>query len=207
MAGFLAAPLGANIASVNDKRQVVDVTPGSTLVTFASTLMTEAYPDFQVDKGFEGIKSQRLATLTQGVSPSSLGKAVGILDQSSALSEAGRFETLLGETATASAVLTSHVKALTQKAANANLDQIETGTALSFQTAVISQLVERIGAFVPDPANQSQSLFEAVAEQVDLGKVRVVAEQVRQQAAPQPLPTLPPEPSPIPNPGVGIVLQ
>ncbi|MNT96303.1 hypothetical protein D3C72_2383640 [compost metagenome] len=67
--------------------------------------------------------------------------------------------------------------------------------------------MERIGTFVPDQANPSQSLFEAVAERVDLGKVRAEAEQVRRQAAPQPLPTLPPDPSPIPNPGVGIVLQ
>ncbi|MNL56553.1 hypothetical protein D3C87_1800550 [compost metagenome] len=104
-------------------------------------------------------------------------------------------------------MLTSHVKALTQKAANANLDQLDTGTALNLQTAGIGQLVEKIGTFVPDAANPSQTLFEAVAEQVDLTQVLQEAEQLKKQAAPQPLPTLPPEPSPLPNPDVGIILQ
>jgi len=198
--GFLAAPLGVDVSTVGGKHAQVDLSPASTMVAFSSVLLTEAYPGFDMRKGFAGIKSQRLAAMVSKIDPNRLQQAALLLDQSRTLNQASSFDTLISNTATASAVLTFQVKTLAMQALATDSLTVE---APGLNAALLGQLVERIAAVTTPPAADStQGFFETIAKQVDLPLAKSEGEQISAT-----LPPLPPLPTPTPADGMNVTFE
>lgn len=198
--GFLAAPLGVDVSTVPGKRAQVDLSPASTMVAFSSLLLTEAYPGFDMRKGFEGITSKRLAAMVSAIAPQQLQKASALLDQSRTLNQAASFDALLSDTATASAVLTFQVKTLAMQALATDSLNVE---APGLNAAVLGQMVDRISALttVP-PTDSTKGFFEAIAPMIDLPLAKSEGEQISAT-----LPALPPLPSPTPADGMNVTFE
>lgn len=199
--GFLAAPLGVNVADPTGKKAVVDLSPATTMLAFSATLLSEIYPSFDCSTGFVGVVSARLAAMVRSMPPAKTQAAAALLDQSRTLSGEATFQDLLSDTATASAVMTFEVRKLAQQAMATDSLAVE---APALNAAILSQLVARIGQ-VKDPgaAGGSQGFLDSVASQVDLTQAK--ADSAAEQAS---LPvSLPPLPSPTPAQGVDVVFQ
>ncbi|HEY9856660.1 MAG TPA: hypothetical protein V6D05_13035 [Stenomitos sp.] len=198
--GFLAAPLGVDVSTVAGKKALVDLSPASTMVAFSSVLLTEAYPGFDMRKGFVGIRSKRLAAMVSEISPQRLQKAVTLLDQSRTLSQGTSFDSLLSDTATASAVLTFQVKTLAMQALATDSLTVE---APGLNAALLGQMVDRIAAVTTPPAvDSAQGFFQAIAQQVDLPQAKSDGEQLATT-----LPELPPLPTPTPADGMNVTFE
>lgn len=197
--GFLAAPVGVDVSQPEGKRPSLDLSPGSTLVALSTTLLSEAYPSFDLSKGFAGIKSGRLSALASKLAPQNMQGAAALLNQSSTLNAAD-FDRLISDTATASAVMTYEVRKLAQQATGASSITQE---APGVNASILAQLVQRLaGLTTPPAADSTQGFFEAIGKQVDLAKAVTEGEQIKAE-----LPTLPPLPSPTPAKGIEVVFE
>lgn len=200
VAGFLAAPVGINLATPAGKRADVDLTPSSTMVAYSTTLLSEIYPSVNLGQGFVGLTSSRLAAMVMAVAPSSLQNANLVMDQTSTLASPTSFENLLSTVATASAVLTSEVKKVAAQALATDSLLVESpGT----NAAVLGQLVERIAAVKTAPTSTgTQGFLDAIAAEIDLDRVRLEAAPISGT-----LPSLPPLPTPTPAEGTTVTLN
>ncbi|HEY9900476.1 MAG TPA: hypothetical protein V6D00_14970 [Pantanalinema sp.] len=197
--GFLAAPVGVDVSLPVGKRPSLDLSAGSTLVALSTTLLSDAYPTFDMTKGYAGIKSGRLAAMVGTIPPHRLQGAASLLDQSRTLN-ADSFDKLLSDAATASAVMTYEVRKLAQQATGA---ASITEEAPGVNAAILGQLVDRLASLTTPPsADSTQGFFEAVGKQVDLGQARTDGDQIKTA-----LPSLPPLPSPTPAKGVEVVFE
>lgn len=197
--GFLAAPMGVDVSKPSGKHGQVDLSPGTTMIAFSSVLLSETYPTFDLRTGFVGVKSKRLAAMVGEVAPNRMQSAAALLDQSRTLSEAGGFDSLLSNTATASAVLTFQVKKLAMQALATDSITVE---ATGLNAAILGQLVERMALVTAPPAGSTQGFFEAIAQQVDLPSAKSQGEAIADT-----LPTLPPLPTPTPADGIGVTFE
>lgn len=198
VAGFLAAPLGVNLASPEGKRAGVDLTPSSTMVAYSATLLSEIYPSVNLAQGFVGLTSTRLAAMVMAVAPGPLQNAGIWMDRESRFSSAPSFENLLSTVATSSAVLTSKVKMVSAQVLATDSMLVESP---GINAAVLSQMVERIGALKVAPT-EAGDLLSAIAAQVDLGRARQDAMPISKA-----LPSLPPLPTPTPAEGANVTLN
>lgn len=197
--GFLAAPVGVDVSQPVGKRPVLDLSPGSTLVALSTTLLSEAYPTFDLSKGYAGIKSGRLAAMVGAIPPHRLQGAASLLNQSRTLN-ADSFDKMLSDTATASAVMTYEVRKLAQQATGASsITQESPGVNAS----ILGQIVDSLSNLTTPPAaDTTQGFFEAIGKQVDLGRANTDGDQIETT-----LPSLPPLPSPTPAKGVEVVFE
>ncbi|MNX90463.1 hypothetical protein D3C86_1225160 [compost metagenome] len=197
--GFLAAPVGVDVSQPVGKRPTLDLSAGSTLVALSTTLLSEAYPTFDLTKGYAGIKSDRLAAMVGAIPPQRIQGAAALLNQSRTL-KAPTFDKLLSDTATASAVMTYEVRKLAQQASGATSITQE---APALNAAILGQLIERLSSLTTPPAADStEGFFDAIGKEVDLDKARSEADQIKTV-----LPSLPPLPSPTPAKGVEVVFE
>jgi hypothetical protein len=191
--------VGADVSEPVGKRPTLDLSAGSTLVALSTTLLSEAYPTFDMTKGYAGIKSGRLAAMVGAIPLHRLQGAARLLNQSRTLN-ADSFDRLLSDTATASAVMTYEVRKLAQQATGA---ASITEEAPGVNAAILGQLVERLSSLTTPPAADStQGFFEAIGKQVDLDQARTEGETIKTV-----LPSLPPLPTPTPAKGVEVVFE
>lgn len=201
--GILAAPLGAQVLSVETKRKGVDVTAGSTLLTFSSMLMSESFNDITLSQGFAGIKSVRLSRLVRELDNDEANRASRVLDRGVPVIEAPTFDVLLGNLATSSAVLTYEVKKASQQAAGGAIASNE--AELSFHAAVFNQMLSSLFTASRQPG-ASNNLFQNAAAALDLEAIRKKAKAIQNAIAPDSVPPLPPAPTPTPG-NIGIEFQ
>ena len=196
--GFLAAPLGIDLSTPSGKHSGIDLSPSSTMVAYSTALLSEIYPDVNLNQGFVGLPSQRLAAMTQQITPGALQSADTLMNQSSTFGTVDSFEELLSNVATASAVMTSEVKKVAAQALATDSLQVE---APGLNAAILGQLVTRIGAVSSVPAG-TQGFLDAIASQVDLNQAKAVGDAIGST-----LPSLPPLPAPTPAGGTSVTLN
>jgi hypothetical protein len=201
--GILAAPLGAQVLSVENKRRGLNVTGGTTLLTFTSMLMSESFNDLTLSGGFAGIKSVRLSKLVQELDADEAKKAAQVLDRGVPVIEAPNFDVLLGNLATSSAVLTYEVKKASQQAAGGTIPSNE--AELSFHSAVMNQMLSNLFK-ASQQASGSTNLFQEAASALDLDAIKKKADEIQKAIAPDSVPPLPPAPTPTPG-NIGIEFQ
>ncbi|MNK97019.1 hypothetical protein D3C87_1173320 [compost metagenome] len=201
--GILAAPLGAQVLSVETKRKGVDVTGGSTLLTFSSMLMSESFNDITLSQGFAGIKSVRLSRLLRELDNDETGKASRVLDRGVPVIEAPNFDILLGNLATSSAVLTYEVKKASQQASGGAIGSNE--AEVSLHAAVMNQMLSNLFK-LGQQASASTNLFQDAASSLDLDAIKKKADAIQKAIPPDSVPPLPPAPTPTPG-NIGIEFQ
>ena len=201
--GILAAPVGAQVLTTETKQKGVDVTAGSTLLTFSSLLMSESFNDITLSEGFAGIKSVRLSRLIRELDNDETGKASQVLDRGVPVIEAPNFDVLLGNLATSSAVLTYEVKKASQQAAGGAIASNE--AEVSLHAAVMNQLLSHLFR-IGQQASASSNLFQDAASALDLDAIKKKADEILKAIPPDSVPPLPPAPTPTPG-NIGIEFQ
>ncbi|MNK23024.1 hypothetical protein D3C87_413110 [compost metagenome] len=203
--GILAAPVAVRVLSADTKRVSMDVSAGTTLLTFASLLMSERYQDLTLSEGFAGMKSPRLARLIAELDSAEAIKASKVLDRGKLVLEAPSFDHLLANLATSSAMLTFEVKKASHEAAGRAMASNE--EELAYHAAVLGQTLGTLVMVTERyPASASVNLFGAAASLVKPEGVREKAGAIQQNLAPESIPPLPPAPTPTPG-NLGIELQ
>ena len=201
--GILAAPVGAQVLTTETKQKGVDVTAGSTLLTFSSMLMSESFNDITLSEGFAGVKSVRLSRLIRELDNDETGKASRVLDRGVPVIEAPNFDVLLGNLATSSAVLTYEVKKAGQQAAGGSIANNE--AEVSLHAAVMNQLLSQLFR-IGQQASASTNLFQDAASALDLEAIKKKADEIQKAIPPDSVPPLPPAPTPTPG-NIGIEFQ
>jgi len=197
VAGFLAAPLGLDLSQPAGKRAAIEVSPATTVLAAAATLLSESYPTFDPTRGFEGVVSTRLALMVGELAPSQVQAASGLMDASQTLSQARTFDGLWSDLATASAVMTYDVRQLARTALATDSLALENP---GVNAAILSQFVERLPSV--QPGTGQSGFFSAVMPQVNLDVARQRGSELAKA-----LPDLPPLPSPTPPQGLDVSFQ
>ncbi|MNX60256.1 hypothetical protein D3C86_911580 [compost metagenome] len=206
-AGLLAAPFGAAVVSVPTKKEGIEVSAGTTLLTFSSLFLSNAYPSVDLSKGFSGVSSPRLGQLVSGLPNQQVQTTSGVLNRGTLITGARSFDEVLNNLVTSGAVLSFQVDKLGKRAASAS---VSTEQEVGLHSAVLTQLLETIVAVddqqAASGAPATQDLFEEAAGQVNLEAVKQKADEIARHIAPSSMPTLPPIPTPTPG-NVGVELR
>lgn len=208
-AGILAAPFGAAVVSVPSRNEGVNVSVGTTMLTFSTLLLSDSYLQVDLSRGLAGLKSARLDKLVAGLDGKTVAESAQVLDQGENLLAAKDFDTLVGTLATSSAVLSFNVERLGREAGGGK--ELTPETEVSLHTAIMTEVLNSITKIQQEElASPSASgitdLFAMAAQKVDMARVQQKAEQIARNLAPDTVPTLPPLPTPTPG-NLGVVLK
>lgn len=208
-AGVLAAPFGAAVVSVPSKSEGVNVSVGTTMLTFSTLLLSDSYLQVDLSKGLVGVKSARLDKLVAGLDGKQVSDSAQVLDQGDNILAAKDFDSLVGTLATSSAVLSFNIEKLGREAGGSA--PLSPETEVSLHTAVMTELLGNIvkiqqEAIASPSVSGIQDLFAKAVERIDVAKVQKKAEELAKNLAPKTVPTLPPIPTPTPG-NVGVVLK
>ncbi len=205
--GLLAAPFGVAVVSVPTKKEGVEISAGTTLLTFSSVFLSNTYPTLDLSKGFAGVASPRLGKLVSGFSASDVHATSAVLNRGTPITGAKSFDEVLTSLVTSSAVLSFQVDRLGKQVNSALLSPEE---EVSLHSAILDQLLATIlkvdDQQAASGAPATNDLFETAAGEVDLDIVKQKAEEIARQITPSSMPTLPPIPTPTPG-NVGVELR
>ncbi|MBI6546338.1 MAG: hypothetical protein HY692_06055 [Cyanobacteria bacterium NC_groundwater_1444_Ag_S-0.65um_54_12] len=195
VSGYLAAPLylSAKASGVRNR----DISPGTTVVTFAQTLLAGVRGEFRVATGFRGFKTNYLASLITEAAVRAEAKASSTFDTHPSLVAAKKFDDIASFIASSSATMAKVVEDTASESA---------GTAVSAAHVIAAdnQLISRLGE---KPATADAPITEIIAEaaeQVKPQEVRNEASEISSKAATEQaslsLPLVVPSPTPAPAP-------
>lgn len=206
-AGVLAAPFGAAVTSVPTRQAGVEVSVGSTLLTFSTLLLSDQYDKVDLREGFKGVKSVRLGTLVSAMSSDRTSTAASVLSRNPDLGALPGFDALVSKIASESAELSYHIQDITNRAANNS--PLTPDGEVSFASAAMDSLlgaIIRLDADAQASGSATTNLFQGAASQVDLTTVKQQADDIQRGIGPSPVPTLPPIPTPTPG-NIGVVVH